>query len=429
MCIRDSINAEYGEFKAAMSFRELRNFPEVMKSLGYHRIISIANFREPNFELVADILYWLLIRYDPNSTISDEISTETDRVKFIREVCTAFASKARVKLNPKKIYEADGHAVRELLKIANMLNKASETSEDKYISTDADFSLSHTETNDMRAARALASEITTIGLRLYDLLKREETNQKSRQDAIALLYNNRLDMDTVEREIREMSSSILDDAEKMKQMCKELDQDESTLREKIEKKTVDLDRCHKRLKDLENVRPAFMDEFEKLEEELQKHYAIYVQKFRNLEYLEHQLEQYNQVEQEKLAESKRALERMHKRLREEELKILRGEQEIGDNDFNDTKNSIMSGFGDARKPDRGMNGREVYGSLSGGDDDLSDSDDSDLGDVLHSDDSGLLSGSGSDDDQLIDDDDEDDEMSDLLSGDDDDSSSVSDNEF
>ena len=27
----------------------------------------------------------------------------------------------------------------------------------------------------------------------------------------------------------------------------------------------DLDRCKKRLKDLENVRPAFMDEFEKLE--------------------------------------------------------------------------------------------------------------------------------------------------------------------
>lgn len=187
--------------------------------------------------------------------------------------------------------------------------------------------------------------------------------------------------------------------------------------------------CHKRLKDLENVRPAFMDEFEKLEEELQKHYAVYVQKFRNLEYLEHQLEQYNQVEQQKLAESKRALEKMHKRLREEELKILRGEQEIGDNDFSDTRTSLMSGAGDMLN-NRGMNGREVYGSLSGGDD-ASDSD-SELGDVLHSDDSGLLSDSGGsgDDDQLIDeDDDEDDEMSDLLSGDGSESSSVSDNEF
>merc|ERR1712086_471579 len=140
-----------------------------------------------------------------------------------------------------------------------------------------------------------------------------ETNSKARDEAIKLLYNNQLDMET---EIRQMSETILEDASKMKGMCDELDADEKTLREKIEKKSIDLDRCHKRLKDLENVRPAFMDEFEKLEGELAQQYAIYVQKFRNLEYLEHQLEQYNQVEQEKLAESKRALERMHKRLRE-----------------------------------------------------------------------------------------------------------------
>ena len=38
------------------------DFTEVMKSLGYPRIISIANFRQPNFELVVDVLYWLLMR-------------------------------------------------------------------------------------------------------------------------------------------------------------------------------------------------------------------------------------------------------------------------------------------------------------------------------------------------------------------------------
>jgi clusterin-associated protein 1 len=33
-----------------------------MKALGYPRIISMDNFRTPNFELVADILFWLLKR-------------------------------------------------------------------------------------------------------------------------------------------------------------------------------------------------------------------------------------------------------------------------------------------------------------------------------------------------------------------------------
>ena len=42
---------------------------------------------------------------------------------------------------------------------------------------------------------------------------------------------------------------------------------------------------------------------------------------------------------------------------------------------------------------------KVYGSLSGGDEEVSDSD-SELGDVLNSDDSGLLSGSASDNGRL-----------------------------
>merc|ERR1711988_1140954 len=120
----------------------------------------------------------------------------------------------------------------------------------------------------------------------------------------------------------------------MEDMCKKLQEDEDSLNEKIAKKQSDLDRCKKRLSDLENVRPAFMDEFEKLEKELEKYYGVYIEKFRNVEYLEHQLEQYNQAEQEKLEESERNLKRMQKRLKEEELRILRGEQEgeLGDDD-------------------------------------------------------------------------------------------------
>lgn len=41
-----------------------------------------------------------------------------------------------------------------------------------------------------------------------------------------------------------------------------------------------------------NVKPAYMDEYERLERELEKLYSIYVEKFRNLEYLEHELDEY-----------------------------------------------------------------------------------------------------------------------------------------
>jgi len=70
-----------------MSYREIRNFCEIMRSLGYNRNISIENFHEPNFELVADILLWFTERYDPKADISDDIEDEKDRISFIRQVC------------------------------------------------------------------------------------------------------------------------------------------------------------------------------------------------------------------------------------------------------------------------------------------------------------------------------------------------------
>lgn len=83
----------------------------MLRALNYNRIVSLENFSKPNFELVADILFWLALKYDPNNDLSDDINEEKDRVEFIRSVVNLFAVKARVKLNPKKLYQADADAV------------------------------------------------------------------------------------------------------------------------------------------------------------------------------------------------------------------------------------------------------------------------------------------------------------------------------
>lgn len=44
--------------------------------------------------------------------------------------------------------------------------------------------------------------------------------------------------------------------------------------------------------------PAFMDEYEKIEEQLQKQYSIYLEKFRNLTYMEQLLDDHRRTEQE-----------------------------------------------------------------------------------------------------------------------------------
>ena len=38
------------------------DFTEMMRALGYPRLISMENFRSPNFPLVAEILTWLVNR-------------------------------------------------------------------------------------------------------------------------------------------------------------------------------------------------------------------------------------------------------------------------------------------------------------------------------------------------------------------------------
>merc|ERR1712060_744120 len=47
---------------------------------------------------------------------------------------------------------------------------------------------------------------------------------------------------------------------------------------------------------LASVRPAFMDEYEQLEQELERYYEQYVGRFRNLDYLEHEVDVLNRRE-------------------------------------------------------------------------------------------------------------------------------------
>jgi len=111
-----------------MSYRDIRNFTEMMRALGYPRLISMENFRNPNFSLVAEILKWLVLRYDPNTDIPMDVDTENDRVLFIKSVAQFMMTKAHIKLNTKKLYGADGLAVKELLKVTTVLYDATQRS-------------------------------------------------------------------------------------------------------------------------------------------------------------------------------------------------------------------------------------------------------------------------------------------------------------
>ena len=83
-----------------MSFRDLRSLTEMMRTLGYPRLISLENFRQvrkylqlvkyciyifqPNFPLVAEMLVWLVKRFEPTADLPHDVDTEQDRVILIR---------------------------------------------------------------------------------------------------------------------------------------------------------------------------------------------------------------------------------------------------------------------------------------------------------------------------------------------------------
>jgi hypothetical protein len=60
-----------------------------------------------------------------------------------------------------------------------------------------------------------------------------------------------------------------------------------------------------------------MDDYEKLQWELQELYTVFLERFRNLEYLEMELDHFDRAEQEKMEDADRQLKKMQRRLRDE----------------------------------------------------------------------------------------------------------------
>mmetsp|Transcript_11237 Transcript_11237/g.11263 ORF Transcript_11237/g.11263 Transcript_11237/m.11263 type:complete len:451 (-) Transcript_11237:213-1565(-) len=379
-----------------MSYREIRNFTEMMRTLGYGRLISMENFRRPNFELVADILDWMVKLYDPDAVISDKIELESHRVEFLTSIATLMAAKARIKLNTKKLYASDGRAVQELLKLASLLYRATQSVPKRL---EDEQSMQPIKVQDVKVARTLASDITQLGAKLYDLLASEAQNRQERAQAMRFLdvvgssAEGSREHEHIARSLREIVEQTKTGVDDMRKETDELEADEKAIEVKIRKKQEELERTEKRLRSLENVRPQFMDEVEKLEKDLQKQYEAYLEKFRNLDYLENELEQYYKNEEERRKENELRLKKMRERLIREEVEILRGGgREDGDDETPALASSKYANVVTAGKQQpfqartgtrsksrkNGTGKAQVQGTMNGSDDEESSEDEDDI---------------------------------------------------
>ncbi|XP_033211233.1 clusterin-associated protein 1 [Belonocnema kinseyi] len=396
-----------------MSFRDLRNFTEMMRVLGYPRLISLSNFRMPNFPLVAEILIWLTKRFDPDANIPSEHETEKDRVNLIRQVAEFMAITANVKLNTKKLYQADGYAVKEILKITTLLFdaqvKSSEDSTQHASLRNLNFDISD-KINELKSTRQLASELTTNGATLFDLLGREAELREIRNSKVSRQY----DTSEIEVALKETIDSTRKEIEDTKKQIDNVKDTEQNLDAKIERRRTELDRNEKRLQTLRKVRPAFMEEFEKLEVELKSLYEDYLQKFRYLAYLEHLQEDDAKAEQERFEKRQAATKKQLEQLRSEDVSfesLLEGNDSIFTHNLQDplALGDVDKRASEKNKPETGRSSkarishqRRVYGSMSGRQRGVI-VETNDSGDSLDSDSDLLIDGD-------LDDDDDDDDM-------------------
>lgn len=400
-----------------MSYRDLRNFTEMMRALGYPRLISMENFRQPNFTLVAEILQWLVLRYDPNTDIPMDVELENDRVLFIKSVAQFMMTKAHIKLNTKKLYSADGMSVKELLKVTSILyNAAMKMGKDEHDTDSVGYNPRKFEFNskigDLKMARQLASEITVKGSSLHELLGREVQLREIRASSVA----RPMDLNEIEKNIEQMTNDTVQGIDKARNQLENLASDEANLQAKIEKRKSELERNQKRLKSLESVRPAFMDEYENLEKDLEALYKLYIEKYRNLTYLEQINEEANKTEQDRLEDSENPL-KIAVRVREEHENLIRESLNFNGSESEEEEGADMlkppggketksKKGGDTAAAAASMSNKpSIVGSMAGGGLD-SEEDDSE----------GLSSGSEVGEDDLLDDDDDDDDDDEIDDG-------------
>ena len=121
---------------------------------------------------------------------------------FIRSVVQFMATKAQIKLHAKKLYQADGYAVKEVIKVASVLYGAMRNNRmggDKEEALggggDGGDSSSALPTFDigsklseLKQTRQLGSQITLRGATLYDLLGKEVELRERRGNVLARYY-------------------------------------------------------------------------------------------------------------------------------------------------------------------------------------------------------------------------------------------------
>lgn len=269
---------------------------EHLKLIGYQENIPLAvlstfSGNETSFRSYANIFIWLIKCLDPDAMIHPDSHTESDRVMLIR-TATEFLVKiklrmklfllilflsqavsAGIKLNPRKLYASNCATSKELLKVTTaLLNSPQNVHQDQGQVINFEDTISNDE---IRKIRNLSTELTGHGVNMYDLIAKETINKESRSH-----YAKPLELNVVDKLLKQSIQTLKTQLGTGKFTIESQSNEKSSLESKIQRKESELERTSHRLATLQRIRPAYLEEFEKIEIQMKDLYSQYTMRIR-----------------------------------------------------------------------------------------------------------------------------------------------------
>ena len=347
-----------------MSFLELRCLSETLRAVGFPRLLSLESFRQPNFPLAAEVLRWLVSRLHPEAAVPIDLGSESGRLAFLSAALHAAQARTQVALRARALYAGDGRAARELLRLARVLLAAARAAEGPAPPPAPPFEAPPGQAagrpSEVAAVRAQAAAVAARSRELGALLHAEPTAGAAREAAGALLESlvaedeaGALRGGEAEgvRVLRGALALALDEAAALDERVGALRDDEDSIAADVQHREAELARSRRRLDSLAAIRPAFMDEHDRLELEMADEHSAYVTKARNLDFLLAQLRALRRAERASARAAVREMRALRKQLREDEFRAFRGDEELGEADLQEGGGPGPS-EGDERGPRR-----------------------------------------------------------------------------
>lgn len=133
----------------------------------------------------------------------------------------------------------------------------------------------------LRRIRELSSELTVRGAALFDLLGKEATNRDVRTSQAG----RPMELSTVERNLSSGIAALQSQIQAKRSQWEQSKAETTNLNGRLQRKRQELERNQQRLSALQKVRPSYLEEFEKLEEQLKTLFESYIVKHRTVDAL------------------------------------------------------------------------------------------------------------------------------------------------